>query len=436
LVYYAINKQSPNHTLAKDFIVTGIDVGSSKISTIIAQAEEEQIQIIGEHTVPSKGIKKGVVVDIDEAVEAIEASLEGAERMAGVAVAEALVLVDGQHISSVNSQGVVAVSSPEGEIAQQDVDRVIEAARAVSIPGSREIIDVITRSFTVDSQVGVQDPIGMSGVRLQVDTHIVHGAVTSMRNLVKCIHQVGVDVSGLVFEGFAAAEAVLTPTEKELGVALIDIGGGTTDITLFVDGSPAYSSVLPIGGKNMTSDLAIGLRVGLDEAEKIKKFISDHRAPAIAGKKTSDDDGEVDISELGVEDLRKVDKKFVRDGILRPRLEEIFEQIDQEIQKSGYAAAMPAGIVVTGGSASTIGLVEVARRTMRGIDVRVGEPKGVSGLIDEVSGPAYAATIGNIIYGSRTFKTRGSRPAPLIGKLGGAKDLVHKVVSWGKSFLP
>lgn len=421
--------------MAKDYILTGLDIGSSKVSTIIAQVEEDQIQIIGEHSVPSKGVKKGVIVDIDEAVEAIERSLEGAERMAGIAVSEALVLVDGQHISSVNSQGVVAVSSPEGEITHQDVDRVIEAARAISIPGSREIVDVITRSFTVDSQIGVQDPIGMSGVRLQVDTHIVHGAVTSMRNLVKCVHQVGVDVAGLVFEGFAAAEAVLTPTERELGVALIDIGGGTTDITLIVEGSPAYSTVLPIGGKNMTNDLAIGLRVGLEDAEKIKVFVSDYNPPAVAGQKKSDED-EIDVSELNIEGMQKIDKKFVRDGILRPRLEEIFEQVDNEIQKSGYADAMPAGVVVTGGSASTIGLTEVARRTMRGIDVRVGQPKGVSGLIDEVSTPAYAATIGNIIYGSRTTQVRNTRSSSMLNKFGGAKSLVDKVVSLGKSFLP
>ncbi|MCA9397789.1 cell division protein FtsA, partial [candidate division WWE3 bacterium] len=410
-------------------------VGSSKISTIIAQVDEGQVHIIGEHTVPTKGIKKGVVVDIDEAVEAIEASLEGAERMAGVAVTEALVLVDGQHISSVNSQGVVAVSSPEGEISQQDVDRVIEAARAISIPGSREIVDVITRSFTVDSQVGVQDPVGMSGVRLQVDTHIVHGAVTSMRNLVKCVHQVGVDVSGLVFEGFASAEAVLTPTERELGVALIDIGGGTTDITLIVEGSPAYSSVLPIGGKNMTNDLAIGLRVGLDDAERIKVFVSNYNPPAVAGQKKQDND-EIDISELGIENLQKVDKRFIRDGILRPRLEEIFEQVDHEIQKSGYANVMPAGSVITGGAASTIGLAEVARRTMRGSDVRVGDPIGVSGLIDEVSTPAYAATIGNIVYGSKTLSTKAGKSMSLGNKLGGAKDIMNKIISLGKSFLP
>lgn len=421
--------------MSKEYTITGLDIGSSKVSTIIAQVEDEQIRIIGEHTVTSKGVKKGVIVDIDEAVEAIEESLEGAERMAGVAVSEALVLVDGQHISSVNSQGVVAVSSPEGEINQPDVDRVIEAARAISIPGSREIVDVITRSFTVDSQPGVQDPIGMSGVRLQVDTHIVHGAVTSMRNLVRCVHQVGVDVAGLVFEGFASAEAVLTPTERELGVALIDIGGGTTDITLIVEGSPAYSSVLPIGGKNMTNDLAIGLRIGLDEAEKVKIHISNYNPPAVAGQKKSEED-EVDVSGLGIEGLQKVDKRFVRDGILRPRLEEIFEQVDSEIQKSGYADAMPAGVVVTGGSASTIGLVDVARRTLRGADVRVGQPRGVSGLIDEVSSPAYAATIGNIIYASKTSQRKQARSGAFLGKINNAKSVVNKVVSLGRSFLP
>lgn len=424
--------------MSKERIVTGIDIGSSKISTLIAQRDEEHIQIIGEHTVPSKGVKKGVIVDIDAAVEAIEASLEGAERMAGVAVAEAFVLVDGQHIASVNSQGVVAVSSPEGEISHADVDRVVEAARAISIPGSREIIDVITRSFTVDSQVGIQDPIGMSGVRLQVDTHILHGAVTSMRNLVKCVHQVGVDVQGLVYEGFASAEAVLTATEKELGVALIDIGGGTTDITLIVDGSPAYSAVLPIGGKNMTNDLAIGLRIGLEDAEKVKLFVSEYRAPAVAttGKGRASDENELDISELGIEDLIKVDKRFVRDGVLRPRIEEIFEQVHEEIQKSGYANSMPAGIVVTGGSAQTIGLVDVARRVTGANQVRIGMPVGVSGLIDEVTGAAYAATIGCIIYGSRMTQIRPARQIPGIGAVGQVKETFNKVINWGKSFLP
>lgn len=429
--------QIPYIPLSKELIISGIDIGSSKISTIIAQVDEDQIQIIGEHTMPSAGVKKGVIVDIDKAVECIEASLEGAERMAGVAISQAFVLVDGQHIMSVNSQGVVAVSSPEGEIAHQDVSRVIEAARAISIPGSREIVDVITRSFTVDSQVGVLDPVGMSGVRLQVDTHIVHGAVTSMRNLIKCVHQVGVDVQGLVFEGFAAAEAVLTPTERELGVALVDIGGGTTDITLIVDGSPAYSTVLPVGGKNMTNDLAIGLRVGLDEAEKIKVFISNYTAPSLAStSKNRSEEDEIDISDLGIENLRKVDKRFVRDGILRPRVEEIFEQIADEIRKSGYEHAMPAGVVVTGGSASTIGLVDIARRVIGGGQVRIGVPQGVSGLIDEVSSPAYAATIGNIVYGAKLVREKSSGGMKVGKSVSGVGEMFGKVVDWGKSLLP
>lgn len=427
-----------NYHMSKDRIITGIDIGSSKISTLIAQRDEDNIQIIGEHTVPSRGVKKGVIVDIDATVEAIEASLEGAERMAGVAVSSAFVIVNGQHISSVNSQGVVAVASQEGEISQADVDRVVEAARAISIPGSREIIDVITRSFTVDSQVGIQDPIGMSGVRLQVDTHIVHGAVTSMRNLVKCAHQVGVDVQGLVFEGFGSAESVLTATEKELGVALVDIGGGTTSIALIVDGSPAYSAVLPIGGKNMTNDLAIGLRIGLDDAEKVKLYVSNFKAPVVAAAgKSRSDENELDISELGIEELRKVDKRFVRDGVLRPRIEEIFEQVNEEIQKSGYSNAMPAGIVVTGGAAQTIGLVDIARRTTGANQVRIGEPIGISGLIDEVSGPSYAATLGCIVYGSRMVQVKPARQMPGLGSsVDQVKGAIGKVVSWGKSFLP
>lgn len=253
----------------------------------------------------------------------------------------------------------------------------------------------------------------------------------------KCVHQVGVDVQGLVYEGFASAEAVLTATEKELGVALIDIGGGTTDITLIVDGSPAYSAVLPIGGKNMTNDLAIGLRIGLEDAEKVKLFVSEYRAPAVAvAGKGRTDENELDISELGIEDLRKVDKRFVRDGVLRPRIEEIFEQVNEEIQKSGYANSMPAGIVVTGGSAQTIGLVDVARRITGANQVRIGVPVGVSGLIDEVSGSAYAATIGCIIYGSRMTQIRPTRQIPGIGAAGQVKETFNKVINWGKSFLP
>ena len=264
--------------MAKERIVVGIDIGTSKVSTIIASVtEEEQVSVIGVSTVESKGIKKGVVVDIDRAVDSISMSLEGSERMAGYAVSKAFVSVGGNHIASLNSHGVVAISNPSGEIGHDDIARVTEAARAISIPSSREIIHVLPRSFIVDSQDGVHDPVGMSGVRLEVETHIISGATTSMRNLVKCVQQVGVDVEDLVFNSLASSYSTISDTEKELGVVLVDIGGGTTSISIFVEGSVAYSSVLPIGGRNITNDLAIGLRTSLDQAEKVKIFLSEQK---------------------------------------------------------------------------------------------------------------------------------------------------------------
>lgn len=430
--------------MAKEKTISGIDIGSSKIATIIAQVtEEEQVSIIGVASVPCRGIKKGVVVDIDEAVEGIAASLEGAERMAGYAVSTAFVTVDGQHISSVNSSGVVAVSSPDGEIGRNDIDRVTEAARAISIPSSREILHVIPRTFIVDSQTGVADPIGMSGIRLQVETHIISGATTSMRNIAKCINQVGVDIEDLVFGGLASAEAVLSETEKELGVILIDVGGGTTDLVLFVEGSPAYSSVLSVGGKNITNDIAIGLRISLEDAEKVKKFISDYKAAVLpeeakVSKETRqrqrDSEEEIDITDLNIPDLRTIDKKFIQDGIVKPRLEEIFEQVNSEIKKSGFESLTPAGAVICGGTSSTIGLQNVVKRILRA-PVRIGEPTGVSGLIDEVSSPAYAASIGTVLYG---IHAAPERKITLMGGLPLAKvrEKAKKIISWGKSFLP
>src|SRR3972149_473789 len=244
------------------------------MSTLIATSSEDTLTVIGVSTTASKGIRKGQVVDIDETVSSIAESLEAAERMAGVSVSSCFVSVGGAHISSVNSRGVVAVAGGENEISEDDVRRVIEAAQAISVPSSREIIHVIPRDYIVDSQEGIKDPVGMTGVRLEVETHIITGAATSLRNLVKCIQQVGVDVEGLVFSGIASAESTLTDTERELGVALVDIGGGTTDVALFVEGSIAHSAVIPIGGKNITNDLAIGLRSSLEAAEKIKLALS------------------------------------------------------------------------------------------------------------------------------------------------------------------
>lgn len=428
--------------MAKEKIIAGIDIGSSKITTLIAQLprESENITVIGVSSVAARGIKKGQVVDIDESVSALAAGLEAAERMAGYSISSAYVSVGGSQIASMNSRGVVAVSGPDGEIMDEDIRRVTEAARAISIPSSREIIHVVPRGFIVDSQEGVKDPIGMSGVRLEVETHIVSGAATSLRNLAKIVNQIGVEVEDLVFSGLAASESTLTDTEKELGVALVDIGGGTTDIALFVDGSIAHSAVLPIGGKNITNDLAIGLRVSLDTAEKVKIALGQQtkrvRPEEIMTADEKKKDDELDTGKLGLdEDLATISKKTLTDGIIKPRLTELATLVGMEIKKSGYGGLLPSGIVVTGGGSETVGLTEVFKDILR-MPTRVAFPSGVTGLIDEISTPAYAASIGLLLYGARSeaYKT-GSFGLPGISGFR-VKGTAGKLTGWIRTFIP
>jgi len=420
--------------VAREKVIVGVDIGSSKIATVIATSSESELTVIGVSTTLSKGIRKGQVVDIDEAVSAIAEGLEAAERMAGVSASSCFVSVSGVHISSVNSRGVVAVAGGENEISDEDVRRVVEAAQAISTPSSREIIHVIPRDYIVDSQEGVKDPVGMTGVRLEVETHIITGATTSLRNLVKCIQQVGVDVEGLVFSGIASAESTLTDTERELGVALVDIGGGTTDVALFVDGSIAHSAVIPIGGKNITNDLAIGLRSSLETAEKIKL--------ALSGKESNQEDekekpkaGEIDVSRLGItEDLGTLSKKTLTEGIIRPRLTEIFTLIGMEIKRAGFAGLLPAGLVITGGGAETVLLPNVGKEVLR-MPVRVASPKGVGGLIDEISSPAYANSVGLLLFGE---KMSISAPRARISLGGGRNlaDFLKKLTGWIRGLIP
>lgn len=432
--------------MAKERIVVGIDIGTSKISTIIASVtEEEQVSIIGVSTIESRGIKKGVVVDIDRAVDAISMSLEGAERMAGYAVSKAFISVGGNHIASLNSHGVVAISNPSGEIGLEDVSRVTEAARAISIPSSREIIHVLPRSFIVDSQDGVHDPIGMSGIRLEVETHIISGATTSMRNLVKCVQQVGVDVDELVFTALASSYATVSETEKELGVVLVDVGGGTTSVNIFVEGSVAYSSVLPIGGRNITNDLAIGLRTSLDQAEKVKLFLastkekvtypeenSNKKETVKERKERKKKEDEIDISNLGIPDVKSVSYDFLVNGIVKPRIKEIMSLVENEIKRSGYTKSLPAGIILTGGAAQTVGIKDVAKEVLS-MPVRIGNPEGVSGLIEEVQSPAYATAVGLILFGIKMADHKNVI-API--GLSQVKGVFSKVTNWVKSFLP
>jgi cell division protein FtsA len=311
------------------------------------------------------------------------------------------------------------------------------------MPSSREIIHVVPKNFIVDTQEGVHDPTNMSGVRLEVETHIISGAAMTMRNLVRCVQQVGVDVEELVFAGLAAAESTLSDTEKELGVVLLDIGGGTTNMALFLDGAIAYSAVLPVGGKNITNDIAIGLRVSLEEAEKIKLFIShqrdmsrsstaiDERAAKQSREEAAKEDM-LDISDLRIAELKTISRKFVVEGVIKPRLREIFDLVALEIKKSGYAGLLPAGVVLCGGSALTVGMSETLKETMR-VPVRVAQPKGVSGLIEEVTSPAYAASVGTILYGA---KVGGETKRPMLKNLSNMSGMGSKILAWLKSFMP
>jgi len=420
--------------MPKERTITGIDIGSSKICTIVATVSEDDISVIGVSSVPSKGIRKGVVVDIDGAVEAIAQSLEGAERMAGHAVSRAFVTVSGSHISSQNSHGVVAVSHPGVEIISADVDRVTEAAQAINLPSNREIIHVLPRGYTVDSQDGVRDPVGMSGIRLEVETNIISGSATAMRNLAKCVQQVGVEVEDFVFTGIAAAEATLTDTERELGTILIDIGGGTTSMVVFSEGQPGYSAVLPVGGQHVTNDLAIGLRTSLENAEKIKLVLSKEdqqlrRQVYPQGKDDKVRRGEIDVSALGLE-VETVPKKLLED-IIKARLSEVFHLVNLEVRKSGFESQLPAGLVLTGGAAQTHGAEAIARMVLK-MPVRVGVPSGVTGLIDEIGGPPHAASVGLILHARRAPReARFSFPGG-----GRVSSIFSKVISWIKSFLP
>lgn len=381
-------------------IITAIDIGSSKIATIVGieTKDSDELRIIGFNSTPSKGIKKGLIVDIDKVAGAIEESLERAERMAGQKITHAYVSVGGPHIASLNSRGVVAVANTQGEITQEDVNRVIEAARAISLSSTKQIIEVTPRDFIVDGQEGIRNPIGMSGVRLEVDTHIITASQINLKNIERCIEDLGVQNDGFLFAGLASAESVLTDTEKELGVACVDIGGGKTDIALYVDGALSYSCSLPIGARHITNDIAVGTRVSLDSAEKIKLFLSKHLKSSNRQKKTTE---QLPLHELNIEEsLDDVSVKTIVDGIIGPRLEELFKLVGDEIMKSTYFEQIPSGLVVTGGGALTVGVCEMGKKVI-GLPVRVGVPVGVTGLIDEILDPQFAATVGLILYGQK-----------------------------------
>lgn len=383
-------------------LICAIDIGSFKIASIVGimTKESDELRVIGFDAVPSRGVKKGLIVDIDQVTQSIEESVEKAERMAGQKISRVLVSIGGPHITSLNSHGVVAVANAQGEISQEDINRVIEAARAISLSNTRHIIEVTPREYVVDGQPGIKNPIGMTGVRLEVDTHIITASQTNLKNIDRCLNDLGVANTGFIFSGLASAQAVLTDTEKELGVVLVDIGGGKTDICMYVDGALSYSSSIGIGARHVTNDIAVGLRVSLDSAEKIKLHLAKsltHRDDKSFKKES------LHLQELMLpENVSDVSLKTLVDGIIAPRLEEIFKLIFEEIEKSGYGNAIPSGLVVTGGGALTVGLIEMGRKVI-GLPMRLGRPAGVTGLIDELINPQYATTVGLILCGRQNI---------------------------------
>lgn len=419
-------------------VITAIDIGSSKIATIVGieTKDSDELRIIGFNSTPSRGIKKGLIVDIDKVAGAIEESLERAERMAGQKINHAFVSVGGPHIASLNSRGVVAVANTQGEITHEDVNRVVEAARAISLSSTKQIIEVTPRDFIVDGQEGIRNPIGMSGVRLEVDTHIITASQINLKNIERCIEDLGVQNDGFLFAGLASAESVLTDTEKELGVACVDIGGGKTDIALYVDGALSYSSSLPVGARHITNDIAVGTRVSLDSAEKIKLFLSKHLKSADRQKKNVE---QLPLNELHIEEsLDNVSVKTIVDGIIGPRLEELFKLVGDEIMKSTYFEQIPSGLVVTGGGALTVGVCEMGKKVI-GLPVRIGIPVGVTGLIDEILDPQFAATVGLILYGQKqTNKVKDSSFGDFGSMFKGMsmKGQTDKLKSFFKQFIP
>ncbi len=380
-------------------LIVGLDIGTTKICTVVAEFSDNNVNIVGIGSHPSVGLRKGVVVNIDSTVESIKKAVEEAEVMAGCEISSVYTGIAGGHITGFNSNGIIAVKGEE--ITQADVDRVIEAARAVAIPMDREVIHVLPQEFIVDGEPGINNPVGMAGVRLEAKIHIVTGAVTSAQNIVKCCNKAGLDVSDIILEPIASSEAVITPEEKEIGCGLIDIGGGTTDLAIFSGNNIKHTFVLSIGGNNMTNDISVGLRTPMAEAEKIKV----QYGTCLADKIKSDET--IEISDLTGRGPRKLPRQILAE-ILEPRVEEIFTLIKREIHRAGMKDSISSGIILTGGACLLEGISDIAESVFE-LPVRVGTPRGITGLVDVVNSPMYATGVGLVIYGSKNQEKKKFR---------------------------
>ncbi|MFC1477407.1 cell division protein FtsA [candidate division KSB1 bacterium] len=399
--------------MSEQDIIVGIDIGTTKICVVVAEIGQfNEIKVLAVGTSPSEGLRRGVVINLDKTVQSIEKAVEEAELIAGVDIHSAYAGIAGDHIRSLNSRGIVAVAGDNG-ITQADIQRAIDAAKAISLPMDREIVHILPQEFILDDQSGIRDPIGMSGVRLEVEAHIVTGAVTSAQNIYKSVERAGLEVKDLVLEPLASSHAVLGDDERELGVGLIDIGGGTTDLAIFYDGSIRHTGVIGLGGKFVTSDIAHGLRTPLEQAENIKLEHGCCHIDCI------NQDEEFVVPGVGGREPRRVSRTILT-RIIQPRMEEIFRLTLNELKRSDYIDLLTSGIVLTGGASLIDGAAELAESVFD-MPARIGIPDGFTGLVDKVKNPMYATAVGLVQYGEQNRATskyfRGGDDTKLYNKI-------------------
>jgi len=404
--------------LARNDIIAGLDIGTTKICCIVAEiGENGEVIVSGVGVSPSNGLHRGVVVDIESTVRAIEDAVSKASRQAGREIAAVYVGVTGEHISSLNSKGVIAITHPDREITDDDVERVLDASRVIVVPPDRDILHAIPRSYSIDGQNGVRHPVGMSGARLEVETHIVTGAHNFLENVSKCVTRAGLALEDMVLEPIATGEAVVFAAERGLGVGLVDIGGGTTDLGIFQGGEIFYSAVVPVGGIHVTNDIAQLFRVTTEEAEKIKIQYGSALATGIG------DEESFPITQIGRGESRPIRRRALCE-VIEARMQELFQLVQKEIMKSGCHDLLPAGLVLTGGGSQLKGALDCANQVI-GMPVRLGTPTGVTGLSDTVNSPIYATAVGLAQYGVRQQQSR--HQAPSYGPFGGLGRLFSRI---------
>ena len=393
--------------------LVGLDVGTSRVTAVVGESMDDgTLDVVGIGTSESRGIKRGVVVNVDAAVDSIKKAIEEAELMAGVEIDSVHLALSGPHIKGFNSRGVIAVAGKNREITRDDVRRAIDAAKAVALPTGREILHVLPQDFVVDEQDGIGAPVGMTGARLEVNVHIVTGAVSSTQNLIACVNRAGVTVADTAIEQLAASEAVLTQDEKELGVALVDIGGGTADLAIFERGSLWHTGVVAVGGEHFTNDIAVGLRTPIPDAEKVK------RKSGCALSSMVDEDDTIEVASVGGRKPRLMARRILSE-ILQPRAEEIFHLVWDEIRRAGYEKALNSGIVLTGGGSILEGMPEIAEQIFD-LPIRRGAPMDVGGLTDHVSSPTFATPVGLVLYAHRNREPEPARVgAGAFGRMAG-----------------